>query len=703
MAINDVSLTAGMRSNLLSLQGTVDLLNRTQNRLSSGKKVNTAIDNPVSFFASQALTARASTIDSLKDGMGQAIQTIQAADKGIKAISAMIEQAKGIAQAAQSAPASSGLVTETVTMNGVANGDAITIEGTTLTAGPTAIVTSYDSFELDFSADTITGGDTVKVGGATFTATMGSNTVTVDSFDLDLSANSLAGGDTLTVGGLTYTATAGSTTTQYDSFTVDATTMVEGDSIVIGGVTYTATDGAPANATEFATGAGGLKAAVDAHQAGLYTLTVDGTDVVITAGAASLDVASVTSGDIDVAVATSEVDNDLAVGEFLITGDANADATNLRAAINARQGTGNGDVYTVGGANSTVTITAGSAPLAAGTVELGTADAGDIGITTNVTTTANALAAGEFSIAGDTASDKATALRDAVKSLLGNGAYGFSEDGEGVLTITAGTSALNATTVELGTASATDIAISSETSTSAGALGALEFARTGDNVIDAQALANKINGNEDIQTAGYTASAKDGVLTLSKATDIEAADVTVSNAETMTEAFVQPDSELSSLQAQYNEMLVQMTAVANDSGYKGKNLLNADNVIVQFEGNTLTVGGFDASATAGMGISAATWTSGGSIDAGLTELDAAMSNLRQKSSTLSGNLSIITVRNEFSTNMINTLTEGSDKLTLADANEEGANMLMLQTRQTLSTTALSLSAQAAQSVLRLFG
>jgi flagellin-like hook-associated protein FlgL len=146
-----------------------------------------------------------------------------------------------------------------------------------------------------------------------------------------------------------------------------------------------------------------------------------------------------------------------------------------------------------------------------------------------------------------------------------------------------------------------------------------------------------------------------------------------------------------------------MTAVANDSGYKGKNLLNADNVIVQFEGNTLTVGGFDASATAGMGISAATWTSGGSIDAGLTELDAAMSNLRQKSSTLSGNLSIITVRNEFSTNMINTLTEGSDKLTLADANEEGANMLMLQTRQTLSTTALSLSAQAAQSVLRLFG
>ena len=86
MAINDVSLTSGMRSNLLSLQETVDLLNRTQNRLSTGKKVNTAIDNPISFFASQALTSRASIIDSLKDAMGQAVQTITAADKGIKAI-----------------------------------------------------------------------------------------------------------------------------------------------------------------------------------------------------------------------------------------------------------------------------------------------------------------------------------------------------------------------------------------------------------------------------------------------------------------------------------------------------------------------------------------------------------------------------------------------------------------------------------------
>jgi flagellin len=123
MAINDISLTTGMRSNLLALQNTVTLLDRTQNRLSSGKKVNTAMDNPVSFFAAQALNARASVIDGLKDAMGQAVQTITAADKGITAISSMIEQAKGIAQSALSAergtPAAAGSVTGAVRLNDI--------------------------------------------------------------------------------------------------------------------------------------------------------------------------------------------------------------------------------------------------------------------------------------------------------------------------------------------------------------------------------------------------------------------------------------------------------------------------------------------------------------------------------------------------------------------------------------------------------
>jgi len=351
MALNDISLTAGMRSNLLSLQNTVKLLDRTQERLSTGKKVNTAIDNPVSYFAAQSLNSRASVIDSLKDAMGQAVQTVKAADKGITAITAMIEQAKGIAQ------------------------EALSVEPE-ITPAPT-------------------------IGTATVTA------VATDE----------------------YTAT-----------------------FEVGGETYTGAEGASAAAAYAA-----LETALEDAETGV-------------------------PGFATVTVVTED------------------------------EGAG------------------------------------------RVTITYNPVANEEF-----------TALVD-----------------------------------------------------------------------------------------------------------------------------------------RYNEIRNQLDTIALDSGYKGKNLLNSAVMTVKFEGShTLEVQGFDASTT-GLGIGAAAWATEAAIDASIVELDNAAVTLRSEASKLSGNLSIITVRQDFSDNMINTLTEGADKLTLADANEEGANMLMLQTRQSLSTTALSLSAQAAQSVLRLF-
>ena len=83
-------------------------------------------------------------------------------------------------------------------------------------------------------------------------------------------------------------------------------------------------------------------------------------------------------------------------------------------------------------------------------------------------------------------------------------------------------------------------------------------------------------------------------------------------------------------------------------------------------------------------------------------MDDALSTLRTNAKTLSASNGVINTRQEFTTNMINTLTEGADALTAADSNEEGANMLALQTRQQLGVVALQLSSQAQQSVLRLF-
>ena len=91
-----------------------------------------------------------------------------------------------------------------------------------------------------------------------------------------------------------------------------------------------------------------------------------------------------------------------------------------------------------------------------------------------------------------------------------------------------------------------------------------------------------------------------------------------------------------------------------------------------------------------------------SIDGLLDGLSQALGIVRSQASSFGSNLSIVQNRTDFTKAMINTLQTGADNLVLADTNEEGANMLALQTRQQLSTTALSLASQASQAVLRLF-
>ena len=97
----DISLTASMRTNLLSLQNTQSLMDTTQERLSTGLKVNSAIDNASSYYTAQSLNNRASDLSALLDSMGQGIQTIQAANEGIEAITEFVEQAKAIANSAR--------------------------------------------------------------------------------------------------------------------------------------------------------------------------------------------------------------------------------------------------------------------------------------------------------------------------------------------------------------------------------------------------------------------------------------------------------------------------------------------------------------------------------------------------------------------------------------------------------------------------
>lgn len=102
-----VALSAGVRTNLLSLQSTASMLTQTQEKLSTGKKVNSALDNPTNFFTAQALTERATSLTSLQDGINTGVQTVKAANKGLDTISTLLKQAKSIAEQAKNGSATS--------------------------------------------------------------------------------------------------------------------------------------------------------------------------------------------------------------------------------------------------------------------------------------------------------------------------------------------------------------------------------------------------------------------------------------------------------------------------------------------------------------------------------------------------------------------------------------------------------------------
>src|SRR5215213_9871805 len=95
--MSGIVLSASVRQNLLSLQSTADLLSTTQVRLSTGRKVNTALDNPTNFFTAQGLDNRANDISNLLDGIGNGVQVLQAANTGITSLQKLVDTAKSIA------------------------------------------------------------------------------------------------------------------------------------------------------------------------------------------------------------------------------------------------------------------------------------------------------------------------------------------------------------------------------------------------------------------------------------------------------------------------------------------------------------------------------------------------------------------------------------------------------------------------------
>jgi flagellin-like hook-associated protein FlgL len=156
--MSDIILSSAVRSNLTSLQQTADLIAQTQTRLSTGKKVNSALDNPLNFFTSQSLSSRASDLNNLLDGVGNAVQTLQAASNGITSITKLVQNAQAIAQQAQQSTATTAKATGTVTgLTGATtgtfvSGNTITVSDGTTTATFTAAGSSADSVQAVIDA-----------------------------------------------------------------------------------------------------------------------------------------------------------------------------------------------------------------------------------------------------------------------------------------------------------------------------------------------------------------------------------------------------------------------------------------------------------------------------------------------------------------------------------------------------------------------
>lgn len=563
---SDIVLTAALRSNLLSLQNTQRLIDTTQLRLATGLKVNSALDNPQNFFAAQSLNNRASDLQRLLDGIGQSIRTIEEADKGVQALSKLIEQAESVAQEAQS---------EIRAAEGFARiRGSVDLSNLNLTTdlGGSIVNGASDQFNISITRDVA-----------------GVSTTTALAADINISA-------TDTVDNIVAAINADA------NIGANATTQLVRASVTSGGQLQ-------------------IESLVEG---GLLRINQGAANTVTAAGFAALGLDTVVGNEAVDAVVTGRSGGTAVAGRIL-TSDA---------------------------------IPAASAN-ASGKFEAST-------LLTNAAGGAGFIAAGE----------------DAELTI--------SIDGQSSLT---GTFDANTQTVQdvidfINNDATINGSVTATFNTDSGRI-ELEF---GDSVGQAEITLGAVNAG-DTPLFGFGTGAADAA-NFTAGTD--------SQSELFT--FVGTSADLDQFEEDFNTVLSQIDDIVEDAQFRGVNLLNGDNLTTFFNedrDNFLTTEGVDFSSL-GLGIAEGDFTNAANVQISIDQSRAALLSVRNFGQSIANDLAIIQTRRDFTEETINTLTAGADDLTVADQNEEGANLLALQTRQALGTTSLSLAAQSQQSVLRLF-
>ena len=651
--MSGIVLSASVRQNLLSLQSTADLLATTQNRLATGKKVNTALDNPTNFFTAASLDNRSSDINNLLDGIGNGVQVLQAANTGISSLQKLVDSAKSVAN--QALQASVGYSQKSsVSTTAIAGATAADLRGTAGAA----------------SAGTLTAGafTTVNVSGTGGPATAAADVTGTGFAAVDVSTGSVA--FTLDVDGTSQAITIDATAVS--AYNTAATATLDEAAL-------TAQDVADIINYQF-NGATGTTAPV-----------------------------TVVGGELQISSAATGTGSNVTITGFAST--ANAGSVGLANAANTGAAATSADAlsFTVtvdGGSASTVTLSAATVAAynTANSTSLSAAalSANDVAsiIHYQVGSTVASVAAGALVFTSGTTGTSSSVATSAVTGTATAGSTGITAATDAGA---AGASPLNGLTLSIGATgngTATTITFGDGTGGTVKSLNDLNAALSSNNL---QASINSA-GVITISTTNDAASSTIGAITGTAAGAGAAFNGLTGSTPVQDPAALQIRSNLV---AQYNNILDQITSTSQDASYNGVNLLNGDQLKLTFNEtgtSTLKIQGVSFNAI-GLGLSklasGTDFLDNSSATAALKTLDAASSTLRSQASALGSNLSIVQIRQDFSKNLINVLQTGSSNLTLADTNEEAANSQALSTRQSIAVSALALANQSQQSVLQL--
>jgi flagellin len=752
-----ITLSAATRQNLLVAQSTADLLATTQTRLATGKKVNSALDNPTSFFTAQNQTSRANDLTNLLDSISNGVQVIQQANAGITSIQKLLDSAKSVAN--QALQAASGYTTKSSVSTTVAGATAQDLRGTATFSNAQAPSNVLFSGAAN-GTTAITGATTLSgvagvmnssaaVTDAASAAITGATTLYgAAGLWADAATSKINDGDVITVNGksVTFKAAAlpqASTMTGTQSQVGNVVTDGSGNSTVYLGTdatTSTATMADLLSAIDIASGARSITGVTGG------TATLSAAASTIAAGptppAGTIRLSSSTGSDLNLS-GEADILNKLKLSGA--TGSGAATVSVLRTTSTATLGTLVTDGSTLSVNGKTITFKDNAPPpttLARGGVVSGTRVETDgsgnstvylKGATMSDVLTAMDLASGVQTATVASGTATLTTAAGATNSSLGaTGALKISTGTLSDLTITGTGNAMSALGLA-GTSGTTQSFTASRASVPGGMAGkTLTFGSmrggTAVNVTFGDGTNGTVKTLDQLNTvlgANNLNATLDssGKLTISTTNDNASATIggtldggtmggtsaTLFSAAAAPVADVNAQNARAQLIKQYNQILDNIKTTAQDAGYNGTNLLNGDNMKLTFNErgtSAIQVQGVIFDAT-GLGLAKLgqnglnEFQDNTATNKVLDFLNTAAGTLRNQASTFGSNLSVVQNRQEFNKNVINNLETGAAKLTDADLNEEAANSQALSTRQSLTVSALSLANQAQQSILQL--